>query len=589
MDELNNSAPPPEDEAADEDDAILALARLFFGISPSQLSGNADSEAEPADDDVDIATDQSDPVFVLDRPVGARRAPREIAPTSRPWVNPWTAALRESEQRFEAQSEALSEQRYERTRAVTGLLDEYDQSRAAGAEPPESWRHLWWWAEVFGVADELEAEVADRRRTVWIEQPSEELEAVSGEHRIYAGALLTQLPVPPATEAVPRDALPREYVAALDFAVGLQPSLTISDVDEWLVEHLGQFEYEPVALATPARSLRRRRRRFRDDEDESGPVEVNPPRFRLDDGTDGSDDEDRDIATDQSDPVWVIVGPKPPTFDGHSSRAPYKPPAEPAAPHVPSHKDQLGDLDTLEPDMSVPGTIDSAVDDAARPDTALAEPSDYNPPGSPPPEDPDRDSAVDESDPVTIFDRSKPGAFDDAAEDPDRDSAVDQSDPVTIFDRSKPGAFDDPAEDPDGDSAVDESDPVTIFDRSSAAHADAAVEDVRTGGAGRAIRLGAIAAAVAAVAVIALLALSGGDDESEGDAAVGVGGGAVTATAEATVTADPASDATEQPSFTITKPPRLIICGNGSSFSGIEQPDGTFLDELTGERRSCLD
>jgi hypothetical protein len=103
------------------------------------------------------------------------------------------------------------------------------------------------------------------------------------------------------------------------------------------------------------------------------------------------------------------------------------------------------------------------------------------------------------------------------------------------------------------------------------------------------------AAAAAIVAIIAFVALSGGGD---GDEPAGpVAGGVTVPTATGTLapttetTAAPAAQPTIEPTVRAPAPvaqiPTLVICPDGTSFSGYEQPDGSYLDAETGETHVC--
>ncbi len=100
-----------------------------------------------------------------------------------------------------------------------------------------------------------------------------------------------------------------------------------------------------------------------------------------------------------------------------------------------------------------------------------------------------------------------------------------------------------------------------------------------------------VAAVVAAViAVVAGLALFGGGADSPEVAATDP---SPSAPADQPAVSDPPTEPspepteTEQPAFELTEMPSLVICNDGTSFSGIEQPDGTFTDPDTGEVLSC--
>lgn len=102
------------------------------------------------------------------------------------------------------------------------------------------------------------------------------------------------------------------------------------------------------------------------------------------------------------------------------------------------------------------------------------------------------------------------------------------------------------------------------------------------------------AVAIAIIAIGGFFAFGGGgDDDPEAGVSGGVATAAVpTATApaaapEVTATAEPT--ATPRPQLTpgVAQIPTLRICPDGSSFSGLEQPDGTFLDAETNEPRVC--
>ncbi|MDA0352076.1 MAG: hypothetical protein O3A10_07695 [Chloroflexi bacterium] len=103
-------------------------------------------------------------------------------------------------------------------------------------------------------------------------------------------------------------------------------------------------------------------------------------------------------------------------------------------------------------------------------------------------------------------------------------------------------------------------------------------------------------AGVVAIALGAFLLLGGGDadEPSATGASGGAGGVAPTSTAAPTRTAAATVLATAAPSapaggatMTPAQIPTLVICPDGSSFSGFEQADGAFLDASTGETRVC--
>ena len=103
------------------------------------------------------------------------------------------------------------------------------------------------------------------------------------------------------------------------------------------------------------------------------------------------------------------------------------------------------------------------------------------------------------------------------------------------------------------------------------------------------------AAAVAILAIGGFFAFAGGgDDEPAENVSGGSGGNAPIATstvaAPAAATALSTVPPTAPPAGATMAPvriPTLRICPDGSSFSGLEQPDGSFLDAETGEVRVC--
>ncbi len=106
------------------------------------------------------------------------------------------------------------------------------------------------------------------------------------------------------------------------------------------------------------------------------------------------------------------------------------------------------------------------------------------------------------------------------------------------------------------------------------------------------------AAIVAVIAIGAFLAFSGGDDS---EATASGGGEASAATSTPASQATPAGDDSGAPTSTVgptTAPttgatmtpaqiPSVIICPDGSTFSGFEQQDGSYIDATTGETRVC--
>ena len=97
------------------------------------------------------------------------------------------------------------------------------------------------------------------------------------------------------------------------------------------------------------------------------------------------------------------------------------------------------------------------------------------------------------------------------------------------------------------------------------------------------------AVAAAVIAVGAFLALGGGDDEPDAAAAGGGTGLSPVATTVplAEASAAPTAVPTAASAAPIAKIPTLVICPGGSSFSGYEQPDGSYLDAETGETHVC--
>jgi len=137
------------------------------------------------------------------------------------------------------------------------------------------------------------------------------------------------------------------------------------------------------------------------------------------------------------------------------------------------------------------------------------------------------------------------------------------------------------------------SSPLEAIERELAA--PAAAGDGRDARSQRRVPIWAWPAALAAViAIAAFLLLGGGDDEPEGAVAGGGGGGtpattatppldATTAGGSAAPTVLPTAGAT----MTTGQIPSVIVCPDGSTFSGFEQQDGSFLDAETGEPRVC--
>jgi hypothetical protein len=171
----------------------------------------------------------------------------------------------------------------------------------------------------------------------------------------------------------------------------------------------------------------------------------------------------------------------------------------------------------------------------------------------------------------------------DLSEQEETDSAVDDSEPTGRPGRGlevPPSAPPPPRPAPTAapiDSAVDDSDPVYIMagPKPAVVGDDPPLPRSRRGPS-RVIAGGAVLAAAAIVAAAALLPGGGGEGE---DAAVDPTSTVTVATTEAA--------ATEAPAFTTVEVPSLFICGDGSSFSGFEQADGTILDAETGEPRAC--
>lgn len=97
------------------------------------------------------------------------------------------------------------------------------------------------------------------------------------------------------------------------------------------------------------------------------------------------------------------------------------------------------------------------------------------------------------------------------------------------------------------------------------------------------------AAAAAIVAIIAFVALSGGDDDPSdtvpGGAAVPTAGATLSPTVGATTA--PTAQPTVRAPAPVAEIPTLRICPDGTTFSGYEQSDGSFLDAETGEPRVC--
>jgi hypothetical protein len=154
------------------------------------------------------------------------------------------------------------------------------------------------------------------------------------------------------------------------------------------------------------------------------------------------------------------------------------------------------------------------------------------------------------------------------------DSAVDESEPSTAPNSSlevppyQPKTDPIPARPPEH-SGSEDSEPVTPL-------------------AGRNLgRFGALAAVLVLVVIAAVIALTRGGDDTTDSLATQPTASAASPTAAAIAPTAATEAATELPAFELTDPPSLVICNDGSSFSGIKQPDGTFTDPDTGELLSC--
>lgn len=100
---------------------------------------------------------------------------------------------------------------------------------------------------------------------------------------------------------------------------------------------------------------------------------------------------------------------------------------------------------------------------------------------------------------------------------------------------------------------------------------------------------------VAALALLAFFVLSGGggDDETssgsgpEVASTVAVGGTGNGATGSEPAAATATSEPTVARTPTAVEVPTLVVCPDGSTFSGFEQADGSYLDAETNEPRVC--
>ena len=247
---------------------------------------------------------------------------------------------------------------------------------------------------------------------------------------------------------------------------------------------------------------------------------------------------------------------------------------------APPRKPSPADPPPLEIDAGEPEQRDSAVDDADSSDDAVLDrvgTDSGSSGGSPAPRKP---SPVDPP-PLEI----------DAGEPEQRDSAVDDSTPTgrpgrglevppTAPRTTRPAPTPPAATPPDG--ATEDSDGVTPLAGGPRTSGGGVLASTRA-------RVAAGVGVLLLVAVVAVVALSGGGEEPDlasVDPTASVGEPAVTATSAA-VASDPTEEPTELPAFELTQPTKLVICNDGSSFSGVEQPDGTFTDPDTGELLSC--
>ena len=153
----------------------------------------------------------------------------------------------------------------------------------------------------------------------------------------------------------------------------------------------------------------------------------------------------------------------------------------------------------------------------------------------------------------------------------------------------------------DADPAPGQSDPeqpaTSIFgaiDRELVAEAASAPAAAPSGPGRGPIWLWPVVAA-AVIALAAFLLLRG---DGEAPDATAAGGGAISATAAATSPAAgsiPAGNPTSAPTISATAAttmapaqiPDLVVCPDGSTFSGYEQPDGSYTDAETGEPHVC--
>lgn len=505
----------PDDESIEE--FALALWRSFHGSvlapwpagSAEALSGGAGGDSRspadrtptdstPADSaPADSAVDDSDGVVILDRPVGATRPPRPTAPSSKPWRDPWI----EAEESLTRELEEVEIEFDESIDRFRELLDEFDQSRAAGADAPAGWRHLWWWARLYDVEQLVDRHLEERGRTLWV-TPSDDTSTPAGAEgaskldRLHAATLIGE------RLAVSGAAGQREYGAIRELAVDAQPDVTLDDIQRWLADHGPDFDLHL---------------------DEDAPA------------------SDGGAAPAADAPVAV-----PPATGGRDLKS--------VDPHA------------LEPEIDggTPEEADSGVDDA---DNTAEEPRDR-------PEDDDGRGVVQVA-PVKL------------ELDPDPreglDSAVDDADSAAPIVESAVGAEPFPAPGTPR-HAWTETEATPSGDATGQPAGTGSAGSTSAGRGGRGVAIGVAVVAAAITAVVAGIALLGGDDSPE---VVGAQPTAAASQPAGDTTVSPEPTATELPAFELTEPPTLVICNDGSSFSGIEQPDGTFTDPDTGELLSC--
>lgn len=427
----------------------------------------------------------------------------------------------------------------ERLAAFSELIRAFDQSRGLGTEPPAGWDRLWWWAHIFGIEDWMETDLDVRRLSLGIDEPierpsEEELFGEGGApqpdrrqpERLYA--IVNYFERIDSTGQITKS--PREYQVVRDFALDAIGT-TLEDVNRWLNGEGTPPQY-PMQIDHDGGAAER-------DGDPSRPTvlalwdaknadEVAPPTMELPEPDSGTPP---DSGVDDTGPVTIIVGPEPAVGDsepsdtdedleGHSrpaERAVRQDSAESAA----SSKASLVDPPPLEIDASEPD-IDSAVDDAP---TAIESTSGARGGDGP----------------------TSPG--DSQLHAPPREAPT------------------------DSDSAVDDSDPVYVMAGPKPVIVDSDEEEAgagkRTGIIGNKRVLVMIAAAAAIVIAIIGGGLMGGGEDDPGSVSA-----EPTGFATATVTAT----STELPMMEQAPVANLVICPNGSSFSGVKQPDGTYRD-----------